>query len=331
MHSHSAIDIHAHYFPEAYLKLIASEGAAFDAGCDFNADGFSLHVGPIRTPYLHHKFSDIDQRVAEMDDIGVDVHALSLTTPMVAWADDALALKLSEAYNDAIGESHAKYPDRLVGLATLPWHKPELAIKELQRAAKIPGMRGVYVSTCIRDKELGDEEFWPVYEVIEDLGLNLFLHPVNVVEPQRLTKYYLTNLLGNPYESGIAAAHLIFSGTLDRFPGMDVCLPHAGGAFPYLVGRLDRGRNMRKELEHMEKSPFEYIRRFHYDTVAHSDDALEYLINIAGADRVMLGSDYCFDMGYERPVEIVTNHPKIDDEARAMILGGNARKLIGME
>jgi len=331
MHSHSAIDIHAHYFPEAYLKLIATEGGAFNAGCEITADGISINAGAAKTPVLPRKFMDIDLRVAEMDEIGVEVHALSLTTPMVAWADDTLALKLSEAYNDSIGESHAKYPDRLVGLATLPWHKPELAIKELQRAAKIPGMRGVYVSTCVRDKELGDEEFWPVYEVIEDLGFNLFLHPVTVVEPERLSKYYLTNLLGNPFESGIAAAHLIFSGTLDRFPSMDVCLPHAGGVFPYIVGRLSHGRDVRAEMQHMEKSPFEYIRRFHYDTVAHSDDALEYLISIAGADRVMLGSDYCFDMGYERPVDIVTNHAKIDDEAQAMILGGNARKLIGMD
>jgi len=330
MHGHSAIDIHAHYFPEPYLRLIEKEGAAFDAGCDFTADGPRIQVGAIQMPPLAQKFTDVDLRIAEMDEIGVDVHALSLTMPMVAWADGALAQKLSEAFNDSVGESHAKYPDRLVGFATLPWHEPDLAVKELERAAKIPGIRGVYSSTRIRDKELGDEEYWPIYEAIEGLGLNLFLHPVTVVEPERLTKYYLTNLLGNPFESGIASAHLIFSGTLDRFPGMDVCLPHAGGVFPYLVGRLNRGRNVRAELAHMEKSPFEYLRRFHYDTVAHSDDALNYLISIVGADRVMLGSDYCFDMGYERPVEIVTNHPEIDDAMQAQILGGNARKLIGM-
>ena len=330
MHGHSAIDIHAHFFPEPYLRLIEKEGAAFDAACDFTPNGPSIRVGAIQMPPLAHKFTDIDLRVAEMDEIGVDVHALSLTTPMVAWADATLAQKLSEAFNDSIGEAHAKYPDRLVGFATLPWHEPALAIKELQRAAKIPGIRGVYSSTCVRDKELGDETFWPIYEVIEDLGLNLFLHPVTVVEPQRLAKYYLTNLLGNPFESGVASAHLIFSGTLDKFPKMDVCLPHAGGVFPYLVGRLNRGRDVRPELTHMEKSPFDYLRRFHYDTVAHSDDALNYLISIVGADRVMLGSDFCFDMGYERPVEIVTNHPNIDDAMRAQILGGNARKLIGM-
>lgn len=331
MHGHSAIDIHAHYFPEPYLRLIEKEGAASDAGCDFSdPKGPSITIGATKMPPLAHRFTDVDLRVAEMDEIGVEVHALSLTAPMVGWAEGTLALKLSEAFNDSLGEAHAKYPDRLVGLATLPWHQPDLAVKELDRIAKIPGIRGVYSATRVRNRELGDEAFYPIYERIEDLGLNLFLHPVTVVEPQRLAQYYLTNLLGNPFESAIASAHLIFSGVLDRYPKMEVCLPHAGGAFPYLVGRLDRGRTVRAELKHMKKSPFDYLRRLHYDTVAHSADALAYLLDIVGADRVMLGSDYCFDMGYQRPVEVVTAHPGIDSEGEALILGGNARRLLGM-
>ena len=331
MHGHSAIDIHAHYFPEPYLRLLAEEGDKFGAGCDFSdPKGPRISVGQMTTPPLAHKFTDVDLRVAEMDEIGVAVHALSLTMPMVAWADDTLALKLSEAFNNSVGEAHAKYPDRLVGLATLPWHAPALAVKELERAAAIPGIRGVYSSTRVRERELGDEEFFPVYERIEALGLTLFLHPTTVVEPQRLAKYYLTNLLGNPFESAVAAAHLIFSGVLDRFPGMEVCLPHGGGAFPYLVGRLNHGWKVRAELTHMEKGPLDYVRRFHYDTVAHSDAALSYLIWLVGTDRISLGSDFCFDMGYERPVEIVTGHPDVDAEAEALILGGNARRLLGM-
>jgi aminocarboxymuconate-semialdehyde decarboxylase len=331
MHGHSAIDIHAHYYPEPFLRLMEKEGARFEAGCDFShANGPTIRVGEVKMGPLAHKFTDIDLRVAEMDEIGVAVHALSLTMPMVGWADADLALKLSQAFNDSLAEAHAKYPDRLVGLATLPWHAPELAVQELERVAKIPGIRGVYSATRVRDQELGDEAFYPIYERMQDLGLNLFLHPVNVVEPKRLAKYYLTNLLGNPFESAIASAHLIFSGTLDRFPKMEVCLPHAGGAFPFLVGRLDRGRDKRPELAHMEKSPFDYLRRLHYDTISHSADALSYLLSIVGPDRVTLGSDYCFDMGYERPVEIVTQHPDIDAEGEALILGGNARRLLGM-
>ena len=128
--------------------------------------------------------------------------------------------------------------------------------------------------TRVRRGELGDEAYLPVFEAIDGLGLPLFLHPVHVVDPERLARYYLTNLLGNPMESGIAAAHLIFSGVLDRFSNLDVCLPHAGGVFPYVVGRLQHGHSVRPEMAHRDrdKGPMEYIRRFHYDTVSHSGE-----------------------------------------------------------
>jgi aminocarboxymuconate-semialdehyde decarboxylase len=331
MHAHAAIDIHAHYYPKSFLELVAKKGGPFGATCDFaNPEGPRLAVGAARMPPLNSRFIDVDVRVAEMDDIGVEMHALSLTIPMVGWAGDDFAAELSRAFNDSCGEAHAKHPTRLVGLATLPWHAPALAVKELERAAKIPGIRGVYSSTRVRDRDLGEEAFFPIYEAIEGLGLNLFLHPVNVVEPERLQKFYLTNLLGNPFESAIAAAHLIFCGVIDRFPKMGICLPHAGGAFPYLVGRLQRGWQVRPELRHLERGPLEYIRSFHYDTVSHSPAALSYLIGLVGADRVMLGSDYCFDMGYERPVEVVTGHSGISADDAGKILGGNARRLLGV-
>jgi len=331
MNGHSAIDIHAHYFPESYLRLIETQGSRFDARCDFSDPrGPMISIGDIRMPPLAHKFTDIDLRVAEMDEIGVDVHALSLTVPMVAWADGEFALALSEAFNDSAAEAHAKYPDRLCGLATLPWHEPTLAVMELDRVASIAGIRGVYSSTRVRDRELSDESLYPIFDRIEDLGLTLFLHPSHVVEPARLAKYYLTNLVGNPTESAIAAAHLIFGGIMDRYPKLDVCLPHAGGSFPYLVGRFNHGAQVRAEMDHMEKDVVEYLRRFHYDTVTHSAKALSYLIDLVGTDRVVLGSDYCFDMGYGHPVEVVTQHPGIDDEAAGRILGHNAKRLLGL-
>ena len=205
-------------------------------------------------------------------------------------------------------------------------------MKELERAAALPGMKGVYSMTRVRRGELGDEACLPIFEAIDGLGLPLFLHPVHVVDPERLARYYLTNLLGNPMESGIAAAHLVFSGVLDRFPALDICLPHAGGVFPYVVGRLQHGHEVRPEMAHRDrdKGPMEYIRRFHYDTVSHSGKALAYLIDLVGADRVMLGSDYCFDMGYERPVEAVTGHDGIDAAACEQILSGNAARLLGL-
>jgi aminocarboxymuconate-semialdehyde decarboxylase len=263
-----------------------------------------------------------------MDEQGVAVHALSLSQPMVYWAKDDIARRICETYNDALARAHEKHPERLVGLATLPMHQPALALAEIERAAKLPGMRGFYIATQVLGKNLSDASFLPVYERIESTGLPLFLHPVEVIGAERLAQFYLTNLLGNPFESAIAAAHLIFGGILDRFPKLVVCLPHAGGAFPWLVGRLNRGWEKRQDLKHIRQAPVEYLRRFYYDTVGYSDHVIEYVVRVVGADRVLMGSDYCFPIAYERPVEIVTAHPSLDDNTKRDIVERNARRLL---
>jgi len=324
-----SIDIHAHFFPETLLKLIADEGPAFGVGCALDHPG-----GPVITfkgrpgNVLERRFIDIGARIASMDRQGVTIHALSLTAPMVYWAGADLAVRLSQAFNDACAAAHRQHPDRLIGLAMLPMHEPALAIAELERAAKLPGIRGVYMATKIGERELSDPAFLPVFQRIEALGLPVFLHPVAVVDPQRLAKFYLGNLIGNPTESAIAASHLIFGEVLDRCPKLVVCLPHGGGSFPYLVGRIHHGWGVRPECKHLLKGPNDYLRRFYYDTVTHSAPALSYLIGLVGADRVMLGSDFCFDMGYDRPIEVVTGHAGIGDDDRRKILGGNAARLL---
>jgi aminocarboxymuconate-semialdehyde decarboxylase len=326
------VDIHAHYYPQAYLDLIAAEGAPHGASCDLEHPGGvvieagNLHAGP-----LARKFIDLDLRVAEMDEQGVQVHALSLTQPMVYWAGDEFGHKLAAAFNDGLAMAHEAYPERLVGLAMLPMQAPALAVAELERAAGLPGIKGIYMATTIVDTDLSAPELFPVFERIEALGLPVFLHPVYVIGMERLqARYYLNNLLGNPFESAIAAANLIFGGVLDRFPKLTVCLPHAGGAFPYLVGRINHGWKVRPECKHLKNPPLSYLRRFYYDTISHSPEALSYLIGLVGAERVMLGSDYCFDMGYERPVEVVTTLLGLDEAGQDQVLFGNARRLLGL-
>ncbi len=324
------IDIHAHYYPESYLRLLAEAGTRFGASYQETEQGPIVEVAGLRAGPIARDFIDLDLRVAEMDAIGVDVHALSLTQPMVYWADRELSRRLAVAFNDAVQAAHEAYPRRLVGFATLPMHYPDLALAELERAAGLSGIRGVYLGTRILEQELSDPAFHPVYERAEALGLPVFLHPLNVSDPKRLQPYFLANLLGNPFDTAIAAAQLIFGGVLDRFSDLQVCLPHAGGAFPYLVGRLQHGWMVRPELGHLEKGPVEYLDRFTYDTIAHSETALGYLIDLVGAERVMLGSDYCFDMGCRRPVEVVTQHPRLSAEQQRLILGGNAANLLGL-
>src|SRR5258706_5076023 len=325
----SAVDVHAHYFPQAFLDLVEEHGPAH--GFEYKmveGKGPQFKHGHVTTGPVGAKFVDLDARLAAMDEQVVGVHALSLSQPMVYWGEGDLARRLAETYNDALARAHERHPRRLVRLAALPMQEPGLSVKEVERAARLPGIRGFYIATQIRGKDLSDAAFLPVYESIDATRLPLFLHPLDVIGHQRLSAYYLTNLLGNPFDSAIAAAHLIFGGVLDRLPKLVVCLPHSGGAFPWLVGRLNRGWEKRTDLKHIKQAPVDYLRRFYYDTVGYSDHVLKYLVEVIGADRVLMGSDYCFPIAYEKPVEIVTAHPVLSEEQKRKIVDQNARKLL---
>jgi aminocarboxymuconate-semialdehyde decarboxylase len=328
----AAIDIHAHYFAASYLDLVAREGAAYGAEfLDLNGTR-ALKVGALFTGPISPHFVDLDLRIAAMDQQGVSAQALSLTQPMVYWANEAFSEKLSVTYNDALSEAAALHPGRLYGLAILPMQIPDLAIREAQRAADLPGIRGVYMATSVLDRDLGDEAFWPVYEVLQDLGLPIFLHPLHVIGmTDRLKPYFLANLLGNPFDNAIAAAHLIFSGVMDRFPRLEVVLPHGGGALPFLLGRIAHGWSVRNECKHLPRSPMEYASRFFYDTVTHDVKALAFLIERVGVDRVLLGSDYCFDMGVEDPAGAVSALTHLSEADQEAILSGNARRLLRLQ
>jgi len=327
----ATIDVHAHYFPESFFRLIDEVGAPFGARVDrSHSAGPVIDMKGNRTFPLEASYWDLDRRRKAMDKAGVDVHALSLTAPMVHFADGPTGSRLARAVNDAMHEAHTAFPDRFVGCATLPMQDPTAAVAELERVKSLRGIRGVYLGTNINNRELSDPAFTPIFERCQAARLPVLLHPLNVIGAGgRLSKFYLNNFLGNPFDTAIAAAHLVFGGVLDRFPKLEVCLPHAGGALPYLMGRLTHGQRVRPETKGVAKKPFEsYLRRFTYDTISHSPHLLRFLIDTVGADRVMLGSDYCFDMGYTRPVDIVTKRVRLGRADQRRILGATASRLL---
>jgi aminocarboxymuconate-semialdehyde decarboxylase len=327
------IDIHAHYYPETYLGLLQKRG--YPAATVYS----NARVGAPGEPGTHtyklrdRAFTELELRIAAMDAQGVDLHALSLPPPYVFGHSADLLIEIAQTFNDAASAAHRAYPKRIVGLATLPVHDPTAALQELERAARLPGIRGVGLGTRFVERDLSDPSFFSLWARIAALKLPVFLHyaPLMVIGMEdRLTRYHLSNIIGNTTETAIAASHLIFGGVLDRFPTLEIILPHSGGVFPVLIGRLDRGFQVRDECRHLLRPPSEYLRRFTYDTVCHSETIMQFLIGLVGTDRVVLGSDYCFDMGYERPVQALDQVSALQERDRKKILGGNAARLLGL-
>jgi len=325
------IDLHAHYYPQPYLDALAAHG--------YPRDTIYADVAPdaIGTPgarlYKVHDpaFTDLALRLEAMDRQGVTLHAVSIPPPYAFARDPALLERLCRAFNDAAAEAHRRHPERIIVLAALPVHDPAAALAELERAARLPGVRGVSLGTRFASRELSDPAFLPLFERIAALGLPVVLHyaPLTVIgTPERLNAFHLGNVIGNTTETAIAAAHLVFGGVLDRVPSLNVCLPHSGGVLPILAGRLDRAHAVRPECRHLPNPPSSYLRRFHYDTVCHSDAVFEFLVRLVGADRIVLGSDYCFDMADDHPVETVRRVASLDTTARTAILGGTAARLL---
>jgi aminocarboxymuconate-semialdehyde decarboxylase len=268
-----------------------------------------------------------------MDEKGIGLDVLS-STPFGFFyeVEDDLAIELARFQNDQLSDWMKKYPDRFAAMAILPLQVPGKALKELERAIKTLGLRGVEIGSHVSNRELGDEAFWPIYKALEDLDVPIFIHPHHVAGLNRLQDFYLSNLIGNPLDTTIAAAQLIFSGVLEKYPGLKIILAHGGGQFPFIIGRIEHGYEVRPEpKEKVHQPPRAFLKNFYFDTITHNPDALRYLIAFAGSDHVLLGSDYPYDMGDSNPVQTVSKLSGIKAGDRRKIMRENAIALFGLK
>ena len=266
-----------------------------------------------------------------MDERRVDVHALSLS-PLMHWytLESEGAVGMARETNDDVAEMVASHPSRFVGLGFLPLQHPAAAVKELERCVTELGLVGVIVGTNVGGLDWDAPELFPVLQAASELKALVFVHPAPALGRANsfLTKYHLRNLIGNPLETTIAIASLIFGGVLDRLPELTLCFAHGGGYGCFGIGRMDRGQHVRPEAQDMALLPSDYVKRLYFDSLVHSHVALSHLVEVAGADRVVLGSDYPADMGEPFPVEFVESHPDLTADQRRLILGGNLERLL---
>lgn len=273
------------------------------------------------------------ERLRIMDEQGIDVEVLSIN-PWWYGADRDLARRIVDAQNQGLAKLCAADPDRFVALATVALQHPDLAADQLDDAFKKLGMRGVSVGAAVNGEELAAPKFDPFWAKAESLGALVFIHPQGV--PQLSARLegngFLTNVIGNPLETTIALSHLIFEGTLDRFPGLRICGAHGGGFLPSYNGRFDQGcvafpANCTKAIK---KRPSEYLKQLYFDSMVFSSEGLRHLVAEYGASQIVMGTDYPFPWT-TRAVDHILKTPGLTDADRAAILGGNLARLLGID
>ena len=326
---HLVVDIHCHLgIAAADAKLRAAMPNA-PAALPFSSAA-SDEVNRALFASVGPKLHGIDDRLVDMDRLGVDVQAISPSPGQYFYfADPDLGRDLSRMINDGIAAACAKRPERLVGMGTVPLQAPELAIAEMRRCVKSLGLRGIEINSHVNGKELAAPEFRGFFAAAEELGVLIFMHPLGFSHGQRLSEHYLNNLIGNPIESTIALSHLIFEGVLDRHPGLKLCVAHGGGYLPGYWGRMDHAFRVRADCrQHITREPSTYLKQVWLDTLVFDRDQLDALIRTHGADRLCLGTDYPFDMAEQDPVGF---HAHLAENDKVRIMGGNACMLLGLE
>jgi aminocarboxymuconate-semialdehyde decarboxylase len=322
-----AVDVHAHVLPPTLTQ--AAERGETRWGIDFERaeNGRVMYrIAESWKPLLQQ--DDVygespSERAARMREIRVGVQVLSLSPSLLLHLEDEKdAVGFCSDINDAVGEFVAGEPKHFRAFSILPLEHPQGAVAELERTMAEPGFVGSVVPTHVNGRDWDDPYLLPVLEAADSLGAAVFVHPAAVRASDILARHHLRNLIGNPYETTVAMASFVFGGVLDRLPSLRLCFAHAGGYGVFGIGRLDHGHRVRPEPNSL-LAPSEYLQRMWFDSLTHDELALRYLIDRAGADRIVLGSDDPADMGLARPVDWLDGCTAISDEERTLILGAN--------
>lgn len=323
------IDFHNHFYPPEYLAAVQEGPSNVRVTIDDDDNPVLHYPGDYNVIVPGHRIIEFRQSV--LDDIGVDKQVLTFTSPGTHIEDPARSVPLARMVNDAFAKIVDERGDRFTALATLPLNDVDATLDEFDRATDELGFKGFMLFSNVGGVALADDRYWPLYERASDKGAVLYIHPIDPVGVEAMTEYWLMPLVGFLMDTTLAAAHLVFAGVPERYPGINWVLGHLGGAVPYLAERFDRGFYAFEECRaNIDKPPSEYLKKFYFDTVNFDPKCLELALDFAGPSQILAGSDYPHKIGSLEQMISSINELDISEEDRAAILGGNTARLLGL-
>ncbi len=326
------VDIHAHAAVPEAAAFAAPHVNMRDIAMARHSNDETRQINMLQDKDRTIAITDIDDRMRVLDAMGLDFQVVAPPPPQCYYhLPVEFAVPATRMVNDGMAAFVAKRPDRLAALGTVALQDPAEAVTELERCMGPLGMKGVEILTNVNGEELAAPRFAPFWKKAEELGALVMIHPNGFTHGDRFHDYYFSNVIGNPMETTIALHHLIFSGTLERMPDLKILAVHGGGYLPAYSGRIDHAWGARRDCNAgLPNPPTHYLRKIYFDNVVFSAHQLEYLVKVYGADKIVMGTDYPYDMADYDPVDHVLS-AGLSEADVAKIAGGNARRLLGLE
>jgi aminocarboxymuconate-semialdehyde decarboxylase len=329
------VDMHCHYLnPVVNAKTAHLNAAQYDPTVIF-ANALTNETNKKQMATRAPKLTGVTERLVDMDRMGVDIQAVCPAPyHFFYFTEPGYGAELSREVNEGIAQVAADTPDRFVGMGTVPLQDAQLAIKELNYCVKKLGMRGIEICTNVNGKNLTDPSLKldKFFARCEELGVVIFMHPLGYTQADRLTNHYFNNVIGNPLDSTVAVSHLIFDGVLQRYPKLKFVVAHGGGFIAHYWARMDHAWRARPDCRTIIKNPpSSYLEKFYFDSITFDPEMLKRLIDKFGADHVVLGTDYPYDMGEEDPLGLIKQVKRLPKAARDLIQGGNAARLLDIK
>ena len=333
--SSKVIDLHCHYLnPAVNAKTAHLNAGQYDATVIF-ANELTRQTNVKQMATRAPKLTGVTERLRDMDRMGVDIQAVCPAPYHFFYFTEAdYGAELAREVNEGIAQLVADTPDRFVGLGSVPLQNAELAVRELDHAVKNLGLRGVEICTNVNGKNLTDPSLKldKFFARCEELGVLIFMHPLGYTQADRLTNHYFNNVIGNPLESTVAVSHLIFDGVMARHPKLKVLVAHGGGYIAHYWARMDHAWRARADTKTViKRKPSTYLKKFFFDTITHDPEMLGRLIEQYGAEHVVLGTDYPYDMADDHPLDTLAQVKRLTKVDRGLIAGGNAARLLKLK